>query len=57
MTRFGNEGSPRPVPKGVIELVKAAPATAGLSSDLARRESLRSLVGRPPIARDGQSAD
>jgi len=35
MTRFGSEGSPRPLPKGVIELVKAAPATAGLSSDLA----------------------
>jgi len=28
MTRFGNEGSPKPVPKDVIELVKAAPAPA-----------------------------
>jgi hypothetical protein len=35
MTRIDNEGSPRPVPKGVIELVKATPATAGLSGDLA----------------------
>jgi hypothetical protein len=35
MTRIGNEGSPRPVPKGVIELVKATPATTGLFGDLA----------------------
>ena len=49
MTRFGNEGSPRPVPKGVIELVKAAPATAGLSSDLARRESLRRPITDFPV--------
>jgi hypothetical protein len=35
MTIVGNEGSPRPVPKGVVELAKAAPATVGLSADLA----------------------
>jgi hypothetical protein len=44
MTRFGNEGSPRSVPKGVIELVKAAPATAGLSSD--HFMGLHSFIGQ-----------